>query len=335
MYVVASPKIRDMRHLRQMVKPIAVAAHGEDSRQYRLVGAPGADVRIQCPLGVDVLTATGVKLGQLERKGDEVLVARGGRGGCQETQWNGMEGERNTILLDLKLIAHVGLVGYPNAGKSSLLKSVSRAAPKVADYPFTTLKPNVGVMQYPDHRQVTMADLPGLIEGAHLNRGLGHRFLKHIEKTQVLAFVVDVNGFQMTADSPHRSALETLMHLMKEISLFNDYLLTKPALLVVTKTDSAKSASRLDKLLQQLDRVTSGDYEGIHPTLCDVRITGFADVIPVSSRTGHNIPLLRETIRQLLDEAAVSQSAHKTRRTYEQMLHEQRRRDVIEAQDLV
>ena len=128
---------------------------------------------------MDVLTDNGVLLGQIERKTtDRLLVAKGGRGGCRETQWNGMEGQRATIFLDLKLIADIGFVGYPNAGKSSLLKSISRASPKIANYPFTTLKPNLGVMQFPDYRQVSVADLPGLIEGAHLNRGLGYQFFE-------------------------------------------------------------------------------------------------------------------------------------------------------------
>ena len=337
-YVQAHAKVKDLRELKQKSKAVISAGHGEDSRRYQLVGPAGRDAIVRCPPGVDVLNEKGVLLGRVERKGERVLVARGGRGGCRDTMWTGMEGERSVIFLDLKLIADVGLVGYPNAGKSSLLKSISRATPKIANYPFTTLKPNIGVMQFPDLRQISVADLPGLIEGAHQNQGLGHRFLRHIEKTQILMFVIDVNGFQLTPESPHRSALETVLFLMKEVSLYNDYLLTKPALLAVTKMDASKADQRYAKFRQQLDRVMSGDWQGIHPTLRDLRLKAFAEIVPVSSKTAEGVPLLRDKIRLLMDEAADSSSfaAHLNKsRSYREVVQKEQQRQVTADVDLL
>lgn len=337
-YVVGTTKLRDLRQVRDSGRPIVQAGHGEDSRKYKLVGAAGADEYIECPLGVEVLSETGIQLGHVVRKHEKVLVARGGRGGCLETQWNGMEGTKGIIYLDLKLIADIGFVGYPNAGKSTLLKAISRASPKIADYPFTTLKPNLGIMEFPDHRQISVADLPGLMEGAHKNYGLGYQFLKHIEKTKMLMFVIDVNGFQLSPQSPHRSAMETLLYLMKEVSLFNDYLLTKPALLTITKMDTEKSQVRYHKFMDQLERVMKGDTHGIHPTLCDVRVKEFAEIVAVSSKSSENIPVLREKIRSLLDVAedeSLSRLNRNENRSYQEIIAKQRQRDTTVATDLV
>ncbi|KRT80231.1 50S ribosome-binding GTPase, partial [Oryctes borbonicus] len=127
----------------------------------------------------------------------------------------GSEGQNYSIKLDLKLISDIGLVGFPNAGKSTLLKAVSHAKPKIASYPFTTVRPNVGIMIYKDFRQISMADLPGLIEGAHANRGMGHRFLKHVERTKIILLVVDINGFQLSPQHEHRTCLDTIVLLNK------------------------------------------------------------------------------------------------------------------------
>ena len=128
------------------------------------------------------------------------------------------------------------MVGFPNAGKSTLLKAISKARPKIASYPFTTIKPNLGHIQYQeDEREITMADLPGLIEGAHINLGMGHRFLKHVERTRCLIFVIDVQGFQLNPHSVHRTAFETLVLLNKELELYNPDLLSKPAICIVNK----------------------------------------------------------------------------------------------------
>jgi GTPase len=143
----------------------------------------------------------------------------------------GRPGDARTIVLELKLIADVGLVGYPNAGKSTLLKAISNAKPTVAAYAFTTLHPSVGVVEYSDLERVTVADIPGLIDGAHENRGLGHDFLKHIERTKVLLYVVDAAGTE------GRDPATDLRHLINELRLYDEELLTKPALVFANKHD--------------------------------------------------------------------------------------------------
>ena len=127
------------------------------------------------------------------------------------------------------------MVGFPNAGKSTLLKAISKARPKIASYPFTTIKPNLGHIKFEDEREITMADLPGLIEGAHVNVGMGHRFLKHVERTGCMVFVIDVKGFQLNPMSIKRSAFETLVLLNKELEIYNPDLLSKPAICLVNK----------------------------------------------------------------------------------------------------
>jgi Obg family GTPase CgtA len=337
-YVVGCKKMKDLTIIKDRGMRHVHAGHGEDSRQHKLIGKPGDDYLIQCPVGVEVLSENGVVIGHIDRKTDRVLVAKGGRGGCRETHWNGMEGQKSTIFLDLKLLADVGFVGYPSAGKSSLLKAISRASPKIANYPFTTLKPNVGIMDFSDYRQISVADLPGLIEGAHLNKGLGHRFLKHIEKTQMLTYVVDVNGFQLSPGSPHRTALETLLYLMKEVTLFNDYLLTKPSLLIVTKMDITNSKVRYAEFLDQLQRVMDGNWEGVDPDLRDLRVKEFDDIVAVSSKTSKNIPLLRDKIRSLMDNIAETSSAAshiKKAHSYQELIQSQRERLQNDDLDLV
>ena len=195
-------------------------------------------------------------------------MARGGLGGQQVTEFNGLKGEETKVVLDLKLIADVGLVGFPNAGKSSLLKAISRASPRIADYPckfsvihlviwsltcplffaVTTLKPQIGTITFDDLRQITIADLPGLIEGAHENAGLGHRFLKHIERTQILLLMIDINGFRLGHKYPHRTPLETLALLNKELELYGRNILSKPAVLIVNKMDTEGAEEKWKKL---------------------------------------------------------------------------------------
>lgn len=155
-------------------------------------------------------------------------MAKGGTAGHPKNGFLGTKGQAYNVSLDLKLIADVGLVGFPNAGKSTLLKAISHAKPKIADYPckcscclfdccfelfwllVTTVRPNVGKIMYKDLRQISMADLPGLIEGAYANKGMGHSFLKHVERTKLLLLVVDINGFQLAPKYPHRSCLDTI-----------------------------------------------------------------------------------------------------------------------------
>lgn len=176
--------------------------HGEGQQK---TGRGGEDFELRVPAGTQVLDPeTGEVLGDLVEPGQRLVVARGGRGGRGNTRFKnarnqaprrtdpGEEGESRELTLELKLLADVGLVGFPNAGKSTLLSTVTTAKPKIADYPFTTLVPNLGIVQLASYASCTMADIPGLIEGASEGKGLGHAFLRHVERTRVLVFLLDV-----------------------------------------------------------------------------------------------------------------------------------------------
>ncbi len=212
--------------------------HGEGSNR---TGRAGDDVIVRVPPGTVVRDAdTGEFLGELLEPGERLVVARGGRGGRGNARfatptnqaprrWEpGEEGEERRVELELKLIADVGLVGLPNAGKSTLLAAVSAARPKVADYPFTTTTPNLGVVRLPDFRSMVIADIPGIIEGAHEGKGLGLRFLRHIERTRTLALLVPV-------DSPDPQA--EYDQLRAELHAYSPELARRPHCVVVTKMD--------------------------------------------------------------------------------------------------
>lgn len=212
--------------------------HGEGSNR---TGKSGVDLTLRVPVGTVVRDAdSGRLLGELVEDGVELVIARGGRGGRGNAafatptnraprRWEpGEEGEELTLLLELKLIADVGLVGQPNAGKSTFLAAVSAATPKIADYPFTTLTPNLGVVQLSDLRTFVVADIPGIIEGAHEGRGLGLQFLRHIERTRTLAFMVPV-------DSEDPQAEYEL--LRDEIAAYSSELAAKPHCVLLTRAD--------------------------------------------------------------------------------------------------
>ncbi|XP_046655449.1 GTP-binding protein 10-like isoform X1 [Daphnia pulicaria] len=245
---VADEEMTLKKVLHKVPTRLIKAAEGENSHAHRLCGVNGADFILPVPTGVTVISQTGVKLGELNKTDEQVVVAKGGIGGQPATQFNGLKGDDLKITLDLKLIADIGLVGFPNAGKSSLLKAISKANPRVAAYPFTTLRPQLGVIMYDDLRQITMADLPGLIEGAHLNRGLGHRFLKHIERTKLLVFMIDINGFQLSHEYPHRKPFETIALLNRELELYGKDILSKPTLLIINKMDTEGAQKKWEKL---------------------------------------------------------------------------------------
>ena len=217
------------------------AERGQHGMGSNKTGASGADVVLPVPPGTVVRDAdSGALLGEVLEHGDELVVARGGRGGKGNThfatathqaprEWQpGEEGEALTLELELKLIADVGLVGQPNAGKSTLLSVISAARPKIADYPFTTLAPNLGVVQLTDHRTFVVADIPGIIEGAHEGKGLGLQFLRHIERTRVLAFLVPVDAMDWQAEYEQ---------LRGEIRSYSPELAAKPHCVVFTKMD--------------------------------------------------------------------------------------------------
>jgi len=206
-------------------------------------GSKGADLRIAVPVGTMIFTEDKRLLCDLKNPGEEFVAARGGRGGRGNTRFAtstnraprvaepGEKGEESYLILELRLLADVGLVGFPNAGKSSLLSRLSSARPKIADYPFTTLSPYLGVVRVDESREFVMADIPGLIERTHEGAGLGIRFLKHIERTRVLLFVID------GSPSTERDPVEELEILKGELGQFNEEMLSRPHCVALNKID--------------------------------------------------------------------------------------------------
>ena len=217
------------------------AERGEHGKGKTQTGASAPDVYLPVPPGTEVRDPdTGELLGEVLEGGDTLLVARGGRGGRGNArfatsthqaprEWEpGEEGQERQIELVLKLLADVGLVGEPNAGKSTLLSVLSAARPRIADYPFTTLEPNLGVVALSGHRSFVMADIPGIIEGAHVGKGLGLRFLQHVERTRVLAFLVPL-------DAPNPQAAYD--RLREEVRRYSEELARTPHVVLLTKRD--------------------------------------------------------------------------------------------------
>jgi len=216
------------------------AERGEHGMGSNKTGRSGADVVLPVPPGTVIREVGGAVLGEVLAHGDEIVVARGGRGGKGNAffatathqsprEWQpGEEGEQRSLELELKLIADVGLVGKPNAGKSTLLSVVSAARPKIADYPFTTLSPNLGVVQLSDARTFVVADIPGIIEGAHEGKGLGLQFLRHVERTRVLAFLIPIDAMDWQQEYDD---------LRREVAAYSGELAEKPHCVVFTKLD--------------------------------------------------------------------------------------------------
>ncbi|XP_073437999.1 GTP-binding protein 10 isoform X2 [Dendrobates tinctorius] len=280
-----------------------VGGVGVNSSVRSLRGTSGADCQVEVPVGIAITTDNGTKIGDLDRDGDKLRVARGGVGGGFRTEFLPAKGQKRIIRLDMKLIADVGLVGFPNAGKSSLLGSLSHAKPQIADYPFTTVQPEVGKIMYPDFKQISVADLPGLIEGAHRNRGRGHKFLKHVERTKQLLFVVDVSGFQLSVKSPFRTAFETVQLLTLELELYKEELLDKPALLAVNKMDLPEADDKFQELLKQLENPEDYLHTLPEELVPDCQIN-FKEIVPISVATNQGISDLTRCIRRSLDEQA-------------------------------
>src|SRR5690242_7255434 len=248
-----------------------------------MTGKSGADLVLPVPVGTEVHDAeSSALLGEVLRAGDSILVARGGRGGRGNArfatpthrsprEWEpGEAGEERRIELVLKLIADVGLLGEPNAGKSTLLSVISAARPKIADYPFTTLEPHLGVVALSDHRTFVVADIPGIIEGAHAGKGLGLKFLQHVERTRLIAVLVPV-------DSPDPQATYEL--LRREAGAYSPELADKPHVVVLTKIDMLPAP---------------------RAALPAIRTQGGAPVTAVSSLTREGLPQLLETLWQAL-----------------------------------
>ena len=237
------------------------AGNGGPGGQQLSTGADGNDVVIEVPLGtIAKKESTGEILFEITAHGEEMILARGGRGGLGNNHFKsatnqtpryaqpGEPGIEDSFILELKILADVGLVGFPNAGKSTLLSVVSAARPKIADYPFTTLVPNLGMVSYREDKSFVMADIPGIIEGAHEGKGLGIRFLRHIERNSILLFIIP-------ADS--RNIMDEYDILVNELKMYNPELLDKKRLLGISKADLVDEEIRneLRKDLPQLPRV--------------------------------------------------------------------------------
>ena len=222
-------------------------------------GKSGDDLYIKVPVGTLIKDReTGQVIADLDKPLAEATIARGGKGGHGNTYYksatnqtprkaqDGFPGEQKKLSLELKLLADVGLVGLPNAGKSTILASFSAARPKIADYPFTTLIPNLGIVQLHDYNSCVMADIPGLIEGASQGKGLGHQFLKHIQRTRLLVYVIDVNELDI---------VETRRVLEQELDQFDSSLPKRPSLTVITKIDTLPESD-----LKEISKELPPDY---------------------------------------------------------------------------
>jgi GTP-binding protein len=251
--LVASEHHNTLLHFRYNPEHIAERGrHGEGSNR---TGRDGRSIELPVPLGTVVYDAdTGDQLVDFTAPGQMFVVAKGGRGGRGNARFAtsthqtptehepGRPGEDVHLRLELKLLADVGLVGFPNAGKSTLISRISAAKPKIADYPFTTLEPNLGVVRFDDDRSFVVADIPGIIEGAHLGYGLGIQFLRHVERTRVLVHLVDVS------ESSGRDPVEDFQVVRRELASFSEELPKKPVILAATKIDVAQDAARIQAI---------------------------------------------------------------------------------------
>jgi GTPase len=270
-------------------EPIIKAKDGSHGMGKKMSGRTGADKIVKVPVGTVVWgaeeerhrTQNPTPVVDLTVDGQEFVLCRGGAGGKGNVHFKssrnraprqyteGEEGEEGNFLLELRTIADAGLVGYPNAGKSTLLRKISAARPKVAAYPFTTLHPIVGVIEFPGYRRAAVADIPGLIEGAHRGLGLGREFLRHIMRCRLLIFVVDIAG------SEGRNPVEDLQNLRRELDLYDPRLSARPWLVVANKTDLPDAAENLNSLEARFPKV---------------------QIFPTAAATGKGIAALKEAL---------------------------------------
>lgn len=275
----------DLRYMK-----VVKGEKGENGSGKNQNGKNAKDVIIKVPQGTIIKdNDTGLILADLKNHGDEVVVAYGGRGGRGNTAFktqsnpapnfaeNGEPGEFRNLKVELKLLADVGLVGMPSVGKSTIISMVSKAKPKIAAYHFTTLHPNLGVVKVKDGRSFTIADLPGLIEGASLGEGLGDKFLKHIERTRVIAHVIDISGFE------GRNPYEDYVTIRKELENFDPTLLQRPEVIIANKMDGEKAKENLEEFKKKVKdkeifEVTAILDEGLEPVM--THIADILDKIP-------------------------------------------------------
>lgn len=259
------------------------APDGENGMKDRKKGKNGEDLKLSVPVGT-IIRENSITIADLTTDGQEIRIVEGGQGGWgnwhfktsikQAPDWSkvGLEGEKKELHLELKLIADIGLIGLPNAGKSTLLSSISNAKPKIADYAFTTLTPNLGVVKY-KRNDFIVADIPGLIEGAHEGKGLGIQFLRHIERTRLLIHVIPANSEDLAKD---------YQVIRKELDSFSQKLTEKPEIIAINKTDLVESAD-LEKSIKKLKRKAKGKI-----------------IIAISAATQKNISELLDKIIEFL-----------------------------------
>lgn len=266
------------------------AENGKPGGGKKKHGRKGKDLIVEVPVGTVVKDAqTGKIIADLTEDGQRAIIAKGGKGGLGNAHFatptrqaprfatKGQKGEEKWVILELKSIADVGLVGFPNAGKSTLINRLSNAKAEVAPYPFTTLKPNLGVVGFDDFYSFVVADIPGLIEGAHKGKGLGHEFLRHIERTKVLVYVLDVSDFR------DRDPLEAFEILRNELKEYSPELLKKPQIVVLNKIDALSNK----EFLEQLKKVFREKYQ--------------LPVFAISALTGEGLKELKYSLRKVLN----------------------------------
>lgn len=254
--------------------PHRKAGHGGVGRGKRMHGKNGADCCIDVPLGTVIRDKeTKIQVGEIISHQQQIVVAKGGKGGLGNVHFKssthqvpteftpGEPGEEASFELELKIMADIGLVGFPNAGKSSILTAISHAHPKIAAYPFTTMNPVMGTIEFDDFTRLRIADIPGIIEGAHAGVGLGHDFLRHIERSKILLIVLDMAGVD------DRNPLDDFHGLVSELEQYDPSLLERPQLVVANKMDLAESAENLATFEKKTGikpiRLSAQSHEGI------------------------------------------------------------------------
>lgn len=279
----ASNNVNDLTQYK--FSPRHLAKNGQNGRGSGQNGRSGQDCRLLLPCGTEVHNIeSGELVCELLEHGQEILLLKGGNGGWGNTRFKtsqnraprqfkeGLPGEGGDYRLVLKTIADAGLVGFPNAGKSSLTRLITEARPTAASYPFTTLNPHVGIIEYPHHYdRLSLADIPGLIEGASVNRGLGHRFLRHIERCLLLILIIDV------AAEDQRDPIEDYRCLLKELGYYDPALLDRPRLVVANKMDEPVALDNLKRLRKEV---------------------GDASILPISCLTEEGIDTFKEALRE-------------------------------------
>ena len=274
---VADPQMTTLLDLRYQKQ--YKAGRGEHGMGKDCHGRRGADREIKVPVGTIIRdAATGEMIADLQTAGERVVVAAGGRGGKGNAHFvsstyrapkfaqPGEPGEERELAIELRLLADVGIIGLPNAGKSTLIAAISAVRPKIADYPFTTLVPNLGVVSYDDRKSFVVADIPGLIEGAHAGQGLGHKFLRHVMRTRVLVHLLDA------AQIDEANPLADWQAINKELSLFDPELIDKPQIVVANKIDLPEGRAKAKLLARKLPKpyrplllISAATTEGIEP----------------------------------------------------------------------